>query len=187
MSTALYRKTGGEVLKISLPGQSFNVWSSTYYGVLTDPSLPDGTTTLNGAGVARQLGFAKFANVAGNIVRNATQAEIDAWQAAEDADVAAMDAERVVELIDTDPQFRRYGKALLKLLIQEFIDGTNVKVNTLISAQWNQFKIEVAAASNLADLKTRIATLPAIAADLRASLTVSAAVTALKGKVSASD
>ena len=124
MATVLYRKNGDEVLKISLRDQPFTEADTTYFGVLTNPSFPDGTDTRErlpdgNLGPARQLGFAKIAIPGTNTVRNATQAEIDAWAAAEQEDEDLQDAADADSLFMTHPQFRKVLKALVKLLVAE--------------------------------------------------------------------
>lgn len=153
MTTALYRIHGGEVLKVSLKGQPFSDRDSTYWGVLTDPVLPDGSAVREPLpdgtlGLPRQLGWAKVAVPASNTVRNATQAEIDAWAAAETADDNAQDATRVAELFQNHPQWRKAFKALLKRILQ---------VTNTEATQFNALRAQIAAATNLANLQSRVA------------------------------
>ena len=65
--TALYRISSNEVIKISLKGQDFADRDTNIWGVLTDPSLPNGSDVReelseNQLGPLRQLGFAKIAD-----------------------------------------------------------------------------------------------------------------------------
>lgn len=154
--TALYRIRSGEVVKISLKGQPFSDRNPAYWGVITDPVLPDGNTVraMNPDGTMgplRVFGYAKHYVGIGQDIRNATQAEIDGYAAAELADEKAQDADQVGVLFGTHPRWRKVFKALLKRIL--FV--TNAQ-----AASWNAYKGEVAAASSLADLKTRVAALP---------------------------
>ena len=151
MITALYRISSNEVVKISLTGQSFADRNQTYWGVITDPSLPDGNqvreTLSDGTlGPLRVLGFAKIRE--GTTVRNATQGEINTFAGFETTDINILDATRATELGETHPQFRKLFKAVLKGIITE---------NNIQATQWNTFRAQVALASNLTDLKNRVA------------------------------
>lgn len=122
-TTALYRITTNEVVKISLSGQPFSDRNATYWGVLTDPVLPDGNQVrqvINGGfGPLRTLGFAKFAVVGSNTVRNATQPEINAFSTGETTDANAMDASEASNICNTHPRFRKAIKAIVKLTVDE--------------------------------------------------------------------
>jgi len=153
-TTALYRIRSGEVVKISLKGQPFSDRDQTYWGVLTDPTCPDGTavreTLADGTlGPLRVFGYAKQYQ-APNTVRNSTQLEIDIYDEAETADENAQDAERVSQLFTMHPQWRKAFKALLKRILS---------VTNAEATKWNDFRAEVAAAASLADLKVRVAAL----------------------------
>ena len=178
-TTALYRIRSGEVVKISLKGQPFSDRDQTYWGVLTDPTCPDGTavreTLANGTlGPLRVLGWAKHYPGTGATISNATQAQIDSYAAAETADENAQDAERVAQLFQNHPQWRKAFKALLKRIL--FLREQE-------ATQWNTYRAQVAAASSLADLKTRVAS---NTADLP-TYTLAQAVTALLTDISADD
>lgn len=116
-TTALYRISSKEVIKISLTGQAFADRNPTYWGVLTDPELPDGHQTrevIGGVlGPLRALGFAKIAIVGSNTARNATAEEIAGWAVAEDDDTKRQDADRAQQLLD-HPQFGKLFAAILK-------------------------------------------------------------------------
>lgn len=172
--TALYRVSTNEVVKISLSGQSFSDREPTYWGVLTDPTLTDGNQTIDANGNLRVLGIAKFAVVGSNTVRNATQAEIDTFAAGQTADENAQDAEAVVSWMNTRPQERKFVAALIKRIISE---------NNLQAAQWNAFRAQVALATNLANLQSRVAN---NTTDMP-TRTFAQALTALIGDVSAND
>lgn len=148
MTTALYRKSTNEVVKISLSGQSFSDRDPTYWGVLTNPTLSNGNQAVDANGNLRVLGIAKFAVVGTNTVRNATAGEITAFGSGETADINNQDAAEAINFFQTHPRFRKAFKALVHRIVTE---------NNLQAAQWNQFRAEVAAATTLADLKTRVA------------------------------
>lgn len=148
-TTALYRKNGGECIKISTIGQPFADRNTDYWGILTDPLTPDGTeASENNNAVLRVFGYSKIALPGTNTVRNATQGEIDTFAGKEGEDKALMDKGRAVQLFETHPQFR-------KLMIA-FADVIKNEIN-LVRGWTVDFKAEVAAASNLGDLKTRVA------------------------------
>lgn len=175
-TTALYRISSGEVIKISAAGQTFADRDATYWGVLTNPSLPDGSAVreaLAGGvfGPFRQLGFAKIR--VGTTVRNATQAEIDTFAAAETADDGAQDATEAASVINVHPRMRKVMKALVKRIIAE---------NNQQSQMWNDFRAQVALSSSLADFKSRVAAMQ----DLP-TRTLNQAITALLNDISASD
>lgn len=121
--TALYRKSSNEVIKISTKGQSFSDRDSDVWGVLTDPVLPDGIQvrdiSQDIAGPLRQLGFAKIAKPANNIIRNAIQSEIDTFSSAELNDDNQLDADQAKELIRTHPTFRKIFIAFVDIIKDE--------------------------------------------------------------------
>lgn len=151
MTTALYRISSFEVVKISLSDQQFSDRNPTYWGVLTTASYPDGTLTRPLGGDLRVLGFAKFADVGGNTVRNAVQAEIDTYAAAQTDDENQQDADGAETLFLTHPRNRKLMTAYSDIIKDEI----NILRGWIVD-----FKVEVAAAANLGDLKTRIAALP---------------------------
>ena len=187
MITALYRISSNEVVKVSIKGQPFIDRDTTYWGVLTDPPRPDGDVVRESLpdgtlGPLRVLGFAKI-NDAGT-VRNATQPEIDTWQALEDEDENLQDADDASSFIDTHPRYRKVFKALLKRIIAEN-NTTNAKANEVI-VQWEQFKADVSTAGNLNAIKASVDAMNAVVADLP-QRTLSQAITALKNDVSKDD
>jgi len=150
-TTVLYRKSSGEVVKISAKGQTFADRNQTYWGVLTDPAFTDGQVCRDENGDLRVLGFAKINDT--GTVRNATQPEIDGFAAIEDEDENNQDADAAIDLFESHPRFRKMMVAFADILKDEF--------NLL--RQWQMsFKAEVAAASNLNDLKTSVAALPGL-------------------------
>lgn len=174
--TVLYRISSNEVLKISTNGQSFADRDTGVFGSLTDPSLPDGTAvreTLAGGelGPMRVLGYAKI-NASGT-VRNATQNEINTFAPAELDDENQLDADQAIDLFLTHPQFRKLMTAYSDIIKDEL---NNVR-------QWiTDFKADVAAATNLADLKTRVAANPDLA-----DRTLSQLKTAIQNRISKDD
>lgn len=151
MATALYRVSSGEVVKISLMDQAWPDRNTTYWGVLTNPSLPDGTDVRDPAGDLRVLGYAKYADVGGNTVRNATQPEIDTYAAAQTDDENQQDADGADLLFLTHPRWRKLLTAYSDIIKDEF---------NLVRGWIVDFKAEVAAAANLGDLQSRVAALP---------------------------
>ena len=147
--TALYRKNGGEVVKISQKGQTFADRNQVYWGVLTDPPMPDGNQVRPENGELRVFGFAKI-NDSGT-VRNATQLEIYNFPAYEDNDENQQDADGGIELFEQHPRFRKIMIAFADIIKDEF--------NMLRRWQMD-FKTAVAAASNLSSLKASVASLP---------------------------
>jgi len=184
MSTALYRLSSGEVMKVSLSDQPFTDRDVNYWGVAVDPSLPDGNVCVDPSGDYRVLGYAKIHDA--GTVRNAIQAEIDTFEAAQLDDESQEDADEVSAWIDSHPRFRKIFKAILKELIDELFTETNGKINVFID-QWNQFKLDVAIAANLSQLKDSVVALPAIDSDLKDSVTLSQAVTKLKNQIDKDD
>jgi hypothetical protein len=147
--TVLYRKNSGEVVKISQKGQTFADRNQTYWGVLADPSMPDGNQCRDEGYNLRVLGIAKIVDA--GTVRNATQVEIDSFPAVEDDDENQQDADGAIELFEQHPRFRKMMVAFADILKDEFN----------ILRQWQMdFKAAVDAAGNLANLKNNIAALP---------------------------
>lgn len=150
MPNALYRINGGEVVKIS-DTQTWPDRSLTYWGVLVGPTFPDGTEVRDTNEDLRVLGFAKFADVGGTSVRNAIQAEIDAFAPAQTEDEDQQDADGAEDLFLTHPRFRKLMTAYSDILKDEL---------NLVRGWTLSFKAEVAAAGNLGDLQSRVAGLP---------------------------
>ena len=148
MTTALYRKSSNECTQISLTNSSFDNYSSTYFGVLTDPPFTDGTDTQDPNGDYRVLGYSKI-NDSGTI-RNATQGEIDTFEAGEIDDNNAIDADKAKIYFQNDHIFRRAMIALIKGIIKEDNEGR----------LWTRdFMAAVAASTSLADFQSRVAAL----------------------------
>lgn len=173
MTTALYRKSSNEVVKISLTDQQFSDINATYWGVLTDPTLPDGTVTHDSLGALRVLGFAKIANVPGNIVRNATQLEIDTFALEQADDESLQDADAAISIFETHPRFRKVMIAYSDILKDEFN----------ICRSWTRdLKAAVAASTSLANFQTRVAALPTLQ-----DRTLSQLKTAIRNRISKDD
>lgn len=117
MSTVLYRIGSGEVIKISVKNQTFAERNTKYWGVLTDPQISDSVEVLDTNQNKRVLGFAKIWD--GVNVRNATQTEIDNFVVAEDTDDKLQDKDRAVDLLQTQPQFRKLFTAFADIIRQE--------------------------------------------------------------------
>jgi hypothetical protein len=149
MTTALYRINGGEVIKISGTDQTWPDRNTTYWGVLTDPPFPDGTVVREPDGPLRVLGFAKI-NDAGT-VRNATQPEIDTFAPAQTADENLQDAGGAEDLFLNHPRFRKLMTAYSDIIKDEL---------NILRGWIADYKTEVAAATSLGDLQTRVAGLP---------------------------
>ena len=191
-TTVLYRKSSGEVLKISPKGQVFDFIDDTYFAYLTDPSFPDGTANRQklGDGIIsppRELGWQKIAIPSASEVRNATQLEIDGFEAYKVNDDNEQDATGAGDLLDNHKRFRKVFKALLKqVVINQLVETSNVKQNEMID-QWNDYKTAVAGISNLNDFKNAVAALPAIASDLTETITLSQIKDAVLNEISKDD
>ncbi len=159
MTTALYRESSNEVLKVSAKDQSFSDRDAAVFGVLTDPTTPDGVDVreqTDDLGPLRQLGFAKIAEPGGNNVRNATQPEIDGFAASEIDDDNQLDADQALVLFEDHPQFRKKEKARTDIIMREI---------NLLRQRNVQLQNDIAAAANnanafVSDLKASVAAYP---------------------------
>ena len=151
MTTALYRLSSNEIIKISLSDQMWPQVDPTFYGVLTGASYPDGTTIRDPAGDMRVLGYAKFADTGPNVVRNALQAEIDTFAAFQSDDESQQDALGAETIFLVNPRYRKLFTAYSDILKDEL----NILRDWIVD-----FKAEVALATSLADFQTRVAGLP---------------------------
>lgn len=149
MTTALYRISSGECIKISLSDQQWDDRDTTFWGVLTDPPFPDGTMTRPLEGDLRVLGYSKI-NDAGT-VRNAIQAEIDTFAAAQEDDENQQDATGAQALFLVHPRNRKQMTAFADIIKDEM---------NILRGWLTQFKADVAAATNLGDLQTSVAAQP---------------------------
>ena len=191
-TTVLYRKSSGEVLKISIYGQMFDNINGDYFGYLTDPSLPDGTHNReilqDGIlGPLRELGFQKIAIPSASEDRNSTQLEIDGFEAFKVEDDNLQDATGAADFIQKHPRFRKIFKALLKLVvIDQLLENSNVKQNEMID-QWNQYKTDIAGIANLTQFKAVVAALPAIQSNLPETATLTQIKDALLAEINKDD
>ena len=159
MTTALYRISSNEVLKISVKDQSFSDRDTAVFGVLIDPATPDGTEVreqTDDLGPLRELGFAKIADTVGNDCHNAIQVEIDTFAAAEEDDENVLDATQAQSLLLVHPQFRKMMTAFSDILKDEI---------NLLRQRNVQLQNDIAAAANNAnafvgDLKASVAAYP---------------------------
>lgn len=122
-TTALYSVSSNEVVKINPKGQLFSDRDTAFWGVLTDPALPDGNEVRDTSGFLmgplRVLGLSKIAVPGTNTVRNATQAEIDGFEASQMDIDSQQEANRAKELLNSHPQFRRVLVAMADILKDE--------------------------------------------------------------------
>jgi hypothetical protein len=177
--TALYRISSGEVVKISLKGQSFADRNPAYWGVITDPVLTDGTTVraINPDGTMgplRVFGLAKHYVGVGQDIRNATQAEIDTYAAKELADERQQDADQVAVLFEQHPRWRKAFKALVKRIVQVTNDE---------KTQINALRQAILGATDLASLKAAVTANTSVLP----TPTVAQALAALKSDISKDD
>lgn len=122
MITVLYRISSGEVIKISPKGQQFTDINPMQFAVLTDPDLPDGEYNQDlesGDPQPRVLGFQKIADPENNLVRNATQEEIDSFPQSEIVDNDIMDKLFARVFMNDHPRFKKLMKATVKVLVDE--------------------------------------------------------------------
>jgi len=124
MATAIYRKSSNEVHKISLIDQMWPDIDTNYWGVAVDINIPDGADVrevlpTGRLGNFRVLGFSKIYEPSTNTVRNATQAEIDAFEPFEQEDENIQDADGAKEFLTTHPRFRKLLVAFADILVDE--------------------------------------------------------------------
>jgi len=194
MATALYRKNGGEGIKWSAINQPFSEADSNFFGVLTDPLTPDGTDTREPLplvpgqaryGPRRQLGWAKIAIPATNTWRNATQAEIDLFDDAEGQDEQALDAVDARRGFERHPMLARVMWSLIRMLVNNS-NQQNARIN-LITSQWASMKTIMASGATVAQMRTQIAALPAIAANLPDTRTAISVAQAIRDDIQDAD
>ena len=157
----LYRKNGNKVIGASIDNSTYDSVNSTYYGTIIDPAIPDGG----------DLSVPKI--VDGSSIRNATAPEIANFAVAEAADANLQNRESAISSIDNNVVQKKVLQAITSVIVDE--------LNTL--RQWEMsFKTEVAAATSLANLQTRVAGLPNLP-----DRTLAQAVTAVRAKINAGD
>lgn len=165
-TTVVYRTSSGEVANISTANNPFVEYSLTYFTVVTDPTLVDGTDI-----DFRTLGMSKIYD--NGTVRNATQQEIDGFAAYALADRNAKQAQQATDYLDNDPKFRRAVMAIIKGIVREDNELRN----------WmRDFKDLVANSTSLADFKSRVAAEPDMV-----NREVADAKTYIKNQISADD
>lgn len=195
MVTALYRINGGEVIKISEIDRSWPDADANFYAVMVDPALPDGSLLREvlpispGSaryGPRRQLGFAKIAISATNTIRNATQEEIDFFDDAEGQDGQAEDAIQAREQVVKHPFIARVLMALIRRLVDN-VNQQNAKANAVIT-QWESFKDAMANENlTITQIRSGVASLPEIVADLPDSLTAGQVANVLRNDIQEGD
>lgn len=174
MATVLYRKNGGEVLKFSRINQSFDLVDAEFYGVLIDPDAPDGTDIrerlpMRKFGPMRVFGFAKKALPAQNRIRNATQAEINAFDTQEGVDEQKLDTKQAKRQLDEHPYLGRMLRAVVRRIVMHIIQN-NVRTNQMLN-QWQTFKDVIVTSNNLRDdLKNFVSSAPDVPNDLPESV-----------------
>ena len=110
-TTALYRISSGEVIAISTEDNPYT-GNPDIFAVISNATYPDGTTFSK-----RVLGAAKILD--GTVIRNATQSEIDAFQAAAIDDRNIKDAAEAIEYLQTDAKIRRILTAFADIIVSE--------------------------------------------------------------------
>ncbi len=156
MTTALYRISSNEVLKISVKDQQFDSRDTAVFGQLDDPTTPDGVDVreqVDPEGPLRRLGFAKIAEPGTNNIRNASQTEIDTWADFENEDDNELDAIQANVLLKDHPQFRKMMTAVTDVALEDS-NAVLVAIENL-SRQWDQFKVDVAASVDFDALKVK--------------------------------
>ena len=135
MAFYLYRVNGGEVIGMSI--ESYGSLPAQF-AELENPTETDGP------------GLSPPKIRIASEIRNATAGEITAFAAAELADETAA----TITLHKTHLDDASFRAPLVRALAELVLDEVN-----LLRAWTKAFKVEVAAATTLADLKTRVATL----------------------------
>jgi hypothetical protein len=139
MITVLYRITSGEVLKISTKGQAFPDINPMQFAVLTDPDLPDGSENVESDNPhLRVLGFQKIADPENNIVRDASQAELDLFSQAEIEDDDMMDKLFARVFMNDHPRFKKLMKATVKVLVDEI---NNVRREVRLEPKLDDYEV----------------------------------------------
>lgn len=179
MSTALCRVNGNKVHAISEQNQVWQFDDEFFY-MMFDPELPDGTQvreiiveqvevevidedgvpqtrviTTTTFGPYDALGFAKIAEPGTNTIRNATQEEIDSWDALEALDDLAQDAKRARVQLVNHPLMARAFKALIRMIIANE-ERANARYNEHAS-QWAAFVNAMTSAATIAQIRTGMA------------------------------
>lgn len=103
----LYRKNGGEVLRATIDDTVWSGIDSTYYGIVSDPTAPDG----------EDLVPTKIFD-AGSI-RNATQPEIDSFPTHKDTDDNLIQRTAADTRLDSGISDAKLIKALAAVVMDE--------------------------------------------------------------------
>lgn len=131
----IYRVNGGEVLSVSVDSQS--PLPSSYLGEIQDPKTPNGS----------DLSSPKIYD--GSQVRNATAQEISNFSVAAAQDEAMIARESSAKLMDLG-----LNGIIHKSIVQNIVDEINILRGWIMD-----FKAQVAASTNLANLQSRVASL----------------------------
>lgn len=115
-TTVIYRISSGEVAEIWADNQ-INRMDPDIYGIVTDPPLPDGIEFLGPNYEHRVVGYTKIKD--GDIVRNATQEEIDGFSVFVVDDTNQKEANKAIDYLNNDPRFRRILIALSAIIVDE--------------------------------------------------------------------
>ena len=131
-TTALYRKSTGEVLRVARANAEgrIQMWpqvDTRFFGVAIDPLTPDGDKVFDDStpigGPRRVLGWAKHYDAVTNTVRNSLQVEINSYAAGEQADRAKLDAGSAKEIAKTHPVYRKLISGIVKMINQTRSDA----------------------------------------------------------------
>jgi len=142
----LYRISSGEVGGISDSHDFASILTDDNFAVIIDPTISDGVIIRNAEG-ERELGYCKIND--NGTIRNATQVEINGFQAIEDDDNNQISADKALNYFKNNPQFRRIMAAYTAILIDYEIN---------VYRQWlTDFKAAVAASTSLANFQSRVA------------------------------
>ena len=117
MTTALYRISSNEVLKISEADDLFTEFKSSFKEVAENITCPDGTDVISPSGERRILGYVKILD--GTVVRNATQEEINTFAASETDDDNIRQASEATSYFQQDPKLRRILTAFADIIVSE--------------------------------------------------------------------
>lgn len=110
---AVYRVSSNEVLKIGSISETFE----QFLAVKTGASFPNGTDTKDPNGDHRVFGYSKI--VDGDVIRNATQIELDTFRPAAIDDRNQFQTTQAVNYFKNDPNFRRIMIAFAAILVNE--------------------------------------------------------------------
>lgn len=146
MTTALYRKSSGEVRKISLRDQGFGDIDPDFFGVISDATYPDGTDCRDPDNNLKIPGYAKI--LVGTVIRNATTQEIIDFFTYDEDDDNQQDANEAKDYFLNHPRFRRLIWAIVKGMVSEI---------NLLRERDRQFNTIISSASNLPEIKAGVA------------------------------